>query len=355
MKLEMKAIVLTANQKMELQKIPLEKLDDGSCRILVKNVGVCSSDIQRGCGAGAYFYPLVMGHELSGEIVEVGKDVKNFSKNDAVVVFPLLPCFKCKACKREAYAQCHDYSYYGSRKHGGYAQYLDVKEWNLLKIPQGVDYADAASSEPLAVVLHALKRTGITEEKSIAIIGAGFLGLLMAQIINLKFPKCQVSIFDRNQFKLDIAKKYSQHPVLLKTSQDWEKYLQQEGENKFDIVVEASGVAQNFTNAISMTAHGGTTLWMGNITEDVSMSKKLISSVLRKELNIVGTWNSEYNPKKYDDWKEALDLIKQGVKPSKLVTHWIDLEEVPETLLKLYNHKSGKEKFDLIKAMVKKF
>ncbi len=350
---EMRAVVLTANQKMNLQKIPLPKLDDNSCRIKIKNVGVCSSDIARGFGGSAYFYPLIMGHEISGQIVEIGKKIKNFFINDAVVIFPLLPCFKCEACEREIYAQCHDYSYYGSRCNGAYAEYIDVKEWNLLKIPEGIEYVDAASVEPLGVVLHAIKRTNISNDKKIAIIGAGFLGLLMAQIIKLKFPECQVTIFDRNQFKLDIAKKYSKYSLLLKNQNDWDGYIKLEGEDEFDIVVEASGVAQNFVNAIKITAHGGSTLWMGNVNNDVEISKKTISSVLRKEMTIIGTWNSEYNPKKYDDWKEALDLIKQGVRPSQLVTHFISLEEIPQTLLKIYNHKEGKERFDSIKVMVK--
>lgn len=349
----MKAIVLTANQKMELQKISLDRLEMQSCRIKVKNVGVCSSDIERSCGNGAYFYPLVMGHELAGEVVEIGSQVKNLFVGDAVVVFPLLPCFRCEACKRESYAQCYDYSYYGSRCNGGYAEYLDVKEWNLLKIPQGVDYADAATVEPLAVVIHALKKSQIDENKNFAIIGAGFLGLLMTQIIKLKFPKCQVTVFDRNDFKLEIAGKYACKTVLLKDQKAFDKYLNNDESEKFNIVLEASGVPANFANAIAMTAHNGVTLWMGNVTGDLTLSKKMVSSVLRKELKIIGTWNSEYNPKSYDDWKEALDLIRRGLRPSHLVTHWISLEEVPQILLKLYNHKKGLECFNSIKSMVR--
>ena len=136
----MKAAVLTANKKINIENLVLDSLKSTHCRVKIKNVGICSSDIQRGYGDGAYFYPLVMGHEISGEITEVGAEISEFKIGDRVAVFPLLPCFKCKSCTRNTYTQCQNYSYYGSRQHGGYAEYLDVYTWNLLKIPDEVSF-----------------------------------------------------------------------------------------------------------------------------------------------------------------------------------------------------------------------
>lgn len=355
----MKAAVLVANQTIEMQQMPLGKLADDECRVSIKAVGVCSSDIARGFDKGAYFYPLVMGHEMAGEVVEVGSKVSGFVTGDRTTIFPLLPCFACDACAREAYAQCSNYSYYGSRRHGGYAQYLDVKPWNLLKIPASVSYEDAAAVEPLSVVLHALNRATAMQAPQkgtrLLIIGAGFLGLLMAQLLHKRLPQCDVTIVDRNQFKLDLAKPYVKHTTLLQNDAAWNEYLADASgnANSFDIVVEATGVASAFAHSIKLAKQAATVIWMGNITADLTLPKALTSSVLRKEIAILGTWNSTYRPGKQDDWKDALALIESGVQPSKLVTHWIALEEASDILRKLHDHKSGAAKFESIKAMIR--
>jgi threonine dehydrogenase-like Zn-dependent dehydrogenase len=91
---------------------------------------------------------------------------------------------------------------------------------------------------------------------------------------------------------------------------------------------------------------------MGNITDELTLPKDLVSTVLRKELSILGTWNSIYRPQKPDDWKDSIEFIQNGVRPSELVSHWISLEELPDTLKKLYDHKVRKKAFDSVKVMV---
>lgn len=354
---KMNAAVLVGNEDIRLTQVDCTPLQENQCRIKIMNVGVCSSDIQRGFDSGAYFYPLVMGHEMSGQVVETGKNVTQFVFGQRVVIFPLLPCFTCVSCQNNKFQQCSNYSYYGSREHGGYAEYLNVNEWNLLPIPDEVSYEDAAAVEPLSVVLHALKRIHIfdrTQPHSILILGAGFLGLLMAQILHLKSPLSQVTIIDRNEFKLDIAKDYVQQTILLKNHNDWDQYKKSMKDKLFDITVEATGIPTTFSYSIDLAAPNGTVLWMGNITDDLTISKKQVSSILRKELQLVGTWNSTYIPKVSDDWKEAINLIRDGVKPSNLITQWITLDEVPETLKKLSLHKRRIQQFASIKAMVKR-
>jgi L-iditol 2-dehydrogenase len=353
----MKAVLLKANRQFELTDLPFASLAANACRIRVRNVGVCSSDIQRSCEEGAYFYPLVMGHEFAGEIAEVGHSVQGFQVGDRVVIFPLLPCFKCSACEEEQYVKCRDYDYYGSRRHGAYAEYVDVNAWNILKLPDEVSFKDAATVEPLAVVIHALRRVGLLNASnvqmpsSLCIIGAGFLGLLMAQICHLRYPHLPLTLYDRNAFKLDIAKPYAHQTFLLSSQEEWASHLSS-GENKYDLVVEASGTPSMFCHSIALANPGATVLWMGNITDNLNLSKSLASQILRKELNIMGTWNSLYRPGKSDDWKDALELISQGLRPSELVTHWISLEQVPEILSRFNDHKTGVSPFPAIKAMV---
>lgn len=348
----MKAAMLVADRRIDIVDQPLPVLAADECRVRLKAVGVCSSDIQRGFDKGAYFYPLIMGHEMAGEVAEAGAACTGVKPGDRVVIFPLLPCFSCEACAREAYAQCHDYGYYGSRRHGGYAEYLDVKPWNLLAIPDGVSFEDAATLEPLSVVLHALRRAEPEPDARVLIVGAGFLGLLLAQLMQRLHPGCNVTIADRNAFKLDIAKPYVVRCAALSGDEAWQAFLAAE-KNSYDVVFEATGVPSAFGHAISLAKHGGRVLWMGNITGELTLPKPLVSSVLRKELTILGSWNSSYRPGKQDDWKDALALIAAGLSPAALVTHWVTLEEVPDTLRRLHGHKSGAGRFESVKAMIR--
>ena len=354
----MRAAVLKANREIVLENrtIPLPQEDE--CTIQIAYAGVCSSDIFRGYEGGAYFYPLVMGHELAGEVVALGGLSQDIKVGQRVAIFPLKPCFKCPSCAASNYAQCHKYDYYGSRCDGGYSDFLNVKSWNLLPIPDGVSLKDAALTEPVSVVLHALKRAGLLSELSkieqtqkVAIIGAGFLGLLAVQILRHLHPGLEITIFDRNAFKLAIAKKVGSLTVTIAGSEDWLKYINQKTD-LFDCVLEISGAPENFTHAVEIAKHSGKVLWMGNITGDLLIPKVLVSSILRKELQILGTWNSSYKSCKDDDWCDALELMRAGIRPSDLVTHWATLENVGEHISQMHAHKVLGQRFDHIKCMI---
>ena len=351
---KIKSAVLEKNQKIIVRDIDHAKLEPDECKVKITDAGLCSSDIERAYNNGAYFYPLVMGHELSGEIVDLGSDISNeLSIGDKVCIFPLLPCFKCSACKQSLFALCEDYSYYGSRQHGGFAEYLNVKKWNILKLPNGVSTKDGALVEPTAVALHAVKKLNIDKncKTSLCIFGAGFLGLIATQIVDKLYPNCEITLVDRNQFKLDIGTKYQTQNRCVGDQKSWDSFLS-EKENSFDYVIEFVGVPETFSAAVDVSAAKANVVWAGNITADLILTKQQISSILRKELTITGTWNSIYKGQEVCDWSESIDMIDKGLKPSELVSLNINLEELDATLSKLYQHKKRKAKFNVIKIMV---
>ena len=347
------SVVLKKNQVLKVKNFLLKTPAKNECTVRIKAVGVCSSDVARSFDDGAYFYPLVMGHEISGEVEIVGGGVKEkFMPGDRVTVFPLLPCFQCSACNKSQYAQCKKYSYYGSRKDGGYADYLNVATWNLIKIPNGVSFKDAALTEPISVVLHALNRAKIEniQGKQIAIIGAGFLGLLASELCTVLYPHCDVTLIDRNNYKLKQAKS-GVDTFLLIDHEAREAFLK-EKHNKFDYILEAAGVPSTYLFALQLVAHGGTVVWMGNISADLKLEKEIVSNILRKEINIFGTWNSEYKGEEVCDWEAALRLMENGLHPSDYVDHYIKMSELGETLHKMNLHKKRVRKIELTKAMV---
>ena len=357
MKIKNKSCVLIENGKFNLEENLIGKLKSNECLVKLKFTGVCSSDIYRAFDNSAYHYPLVMGHEISGLIDKVGNKIKSFKRGDRVVVFPLIPCKKCEQCKIQKYNMCKSYSYYGSRIHGGFSQYLIVNEWNLLKIPNEISYDDAACIEPMSIGSHAIKKISedlIKTNKKILIIGSGFIGLVILEILSKCFKQKNISILDRNKFKLKYSQKLASKKILVrKKEKNNSKY-----QNQFDIIFEASGHKSNFIKSLDYAKPSGKIIWLGNITSELNIEKHLVSQILRKELKIIGSWNADFdntNKKSsfINDWKSSFSYMKKGVKPSNYVSKKIKIEEIPINLKKLYFHKLGKKNFNVIKLMVK--
>ena len=352
----MKAAVLKSNREIILENRTIPLPQENECTVRIVFAGVCSSDIFRGYEGGAYFYPLIMGHELGGEIVALGGLSQDFKVGQRVAIFPLKPCFQCPSCLVCDYALCNKYDYYGSRCDGGYSEYLNVKKWNLLPIPDGVSLKDAALTEPVSVVLHALRKAGlrsllptIEQTKKVAIIGAGFLGLLALQILRRLHPKLEITIIDRNSFKLAVVGGIVTENI--KEPEDWVSFINRE-QGLYECVLEVSGAPENFTHSVEIAKHSGKIVWMGNISGDLLIPQLVVSSVLRKELQILGTWNSSYRSREEDDWQAALELMRTGFKPSDLVTHWATLENVGEYIGKMYGHKALGQHFEYIKCVI---
>ncbi len=349
----MKAVVLRSNGKLVVEEMELPTLEADECRVRVHAAGVCSSDFPRGFEGGAYNYPLVMGHEVSGEVVESKSD--RFKPGDHVALFPLIPCGKCDACKRKSYVQCAQYDYYGSRRNGGFAEYLNVKAWNLFPLPSGVGLLEGALIEPTAVVVHALRRadlfTSSPEVNSVAILGGGFLGQIAARILKLKRPDLKVSLIDRNPSKIEAAQAYCTETSRLASQEEWNDYLASKGES-FDAVLEACGAPQTFQASIRLARPSGSVYWMGNIADDLKMDKKLVSSILRKELRILGSWNSDYEPDAESDWTETAQLLKEGLEVQPLANERPDLETLPEAMAKLYDRRTRGSSNTVIKILM---
>ena len=347
----MKSVILKANKKINLEESKISKLKDNQCLVKISYVGICSSDIYRSFEGWAYKYPLVMGHEISGKVVKK-KNINNDIKiGDKVSIFPLLPCFKCKQCRENNFMRCVQYGYYGSRNDGGFAEYIVVNSWNLLKIPKNVDLLNASLIEPLAVVIHAYKKVNLDKNKAILLLGSGFLSLIFQKIIRFYYPNLYIYVVDRNNFKLQLAKKYTSKIKTLNINKkiNLDNFFKN-NKNNFDIIIETTGDPKFYKEAINLSAPNGEILLLSNIINDLKLSKKLVSNILRKELKIRGTWNSYFKKSsKIDDWKESISLIKKGIKPSELVTKIIKLSDIPTYLKKMHNHKTKRKRINYVK------
>ena len=151
--------------------------------VRVRAVGICGSDIPRIYQNGAYSHPLILGHEFSGEVVETGVLADPVWKGQRVGVFPLIPCRECAPCRQKQFEMCRNYGYLGSRRDGGFTEYVAVPEENLIPLPENVTFEAAAMLEPMAVAVHAMRRIKAKPSDRIAICGVGTIVLLLYQLL----------------------------------------------------------------------------------------------------------------------------------------------------------------------------
>lgn len=302
------------------------KPEAGEVLLKVRACGICSSDIERVFITGTYHFPTIPGHEFSGEIVAVGQEVDENLIGKKASVFPLLPCRECHSCQREDYPMCSNYNYFGSRCDGGYSEYLAVPVWNLVFLADDVDFRVAALAEPAAVGLHASNIGGVKAGDKVAVIGTGTIGILIGAFCRLK--GAEVYICGRRAESMKFAESFgfSTIPVTEIESKAAE-YTEGVG---MDVVFEAVGTNESLTSAILGVKNAGTIVAVGNPKGDLQLEKAIYWKILRKQIILRGTWNSNYKEKD-NDWRSVVALMQEKEFPfDKLITRTYDLSQHKE-------------------------
>ena len=314
-----KAANLYAVNDLRYEDASLSECKKDELIIEVKSCGICGSDISRVYDKGTYHFPTIIGHEFSGK---VSYDPENKVSGKKVVVFPLLPCFKCKSCKEGNYATCENYDYYGSRCDGGMSEYIIVKRWNVLIIPQNLSYDEAAMCEPISVARHAILKLGIQNGDNVFISGAGPIGLI-AGMWAKSFGAKDVFYIDVDERKTEFAKNLG--------------FKEYESDILIDCVLEGTGHSDALKKCLEAVKPHGSMVLMGNPADTISLTQNTYWHILRKELKICGTWNSSFNDTE-NDWKESLKAMEDGiinVKP--LITHKFPLSKCNEAFEMIKN------------------
>lgn len=183
----MKAWILYGINDLRLENVRMPLPVKGEVLVRIKATGICGSDVPRVFGTGAHRHPLVIGHEFSGIVEGIGREASAAWLGRRVGVFPLIPCRECTPCRQGQYELCRDYGYLGSRRDGGFAEYVSVPAGNLIGLPESVSFEEAAMLEPMAVAVHAMRRGTENFElfrgAAIAICGLGTVGLLLAMFL----------------------------------------------------------------------------------------------------------------------------------------------------------------------------
>lgn len=300
----MKACILSGIHRLDYDDVATPTMNMGEALVRIRACGICSSDLDR-FHKGAYHYPLILGHEIAGEIVAVADDLDKNLVGKRVVVFPLLPCKTCHNCKKKYYAQCENYDYFGSRRDGGFAEFLSVPLWNLKVFEDKFDFLSASLCEPAAVAKHALSKLR-GHDKKVCIIGSGVIGILIG--IWAKLANVHVFFVARNIEKARFLESLGFGIV----SQ----------ERDFDLCFECVGSEETLQSCIELAKTKGRIVLVGNPKTEMSLPQKTYWRILRQELDVVGVWNSDY-PSDWDFVVQNLDKIPA----EKLITHIFKLHE----------------------------
>ncbi len=312
------------------------------CLVRVHAAGVCSSDVGRAHMGGAYHYPLVMGHEFAGVVERAAKN-GGPPVGAEVAVFPLIPCRSCEACLQGRWAHCIGYDYFGSRRDGGFQEYVAVPPWNLVPLPADLGPDPGCLCEPVAVAAHATRKAPVPGPGATALVlGAGFIGMMTARL--LADRGYVVSVADRNPAKLWLAEAVGLTGLSVAEALG--------RENLFSLVVEATGSPEMFACSVRLARPLGSVVWVGNITGRLTLEQGEVSRILRKELSIRGVWNSDYRRGDHDDWAVALDILARADWIDSLVTHRIGLEDLPRVLADVAGQRKDPVPHGMVKVVV---
>jgi L-iditol 2-dehydrogenase len=325
----MRVVAIHGPGDIRIDTVPTPKPGPDEVVVKIEACGICGSDLPRAFGDGAHFYPVVVGHEAAGEIVAKGSQVKDLQVGDGVAIAPLVPCMACQFCQQGEYSLCSSYSFIGSRQQGCMAEYVCVPGRCVLKLPTGISYEEAAMIEPATVSLHGLLRLKVAGSRVI-VLGTGTIGLLAIQWARF-LGASQVIAVDIDDFKLKIAGKIGADVVLnsgKETDQSLAKLQEATGGHLAGVVVETAGNPATQVQSIEVAASNGSVLYIGTAEKDVHFPASTFEKILRKELNILGSWMSYSPPFPGKEWNMAIQALAQGrIKVGDLITHRYKLHE----------------------------
>lgn len=299
----MKSLVYTAPNTLVYKDVERPACKNGEVAIKVKAVGICGSDVHGYMGeSGRRIPPMTMGHEVAGQIVEVGEGVSEFKIGDRVAIDPIVPCNECEVCQGGTPNLCPQRRVVGVSTpmgtiNGGMADFLVVPTEAVFHIPEDISWDEGALIDPLAVSLHAVKQAGNLNSKKVAVVGCGPIGLFALQCAK-SLGAQSVTAFDLSEYRLQVAAQLGASKTINAASPDVNQYSQ-----AFDVVIEAVGIRKTYETAIGMTRGGGTVICLGLNEKTPAIN---MHEVVSRELILKGTYIFQRK-----EIPETIDLILQ--------------------------------------------
>jgi len=320
---------------IRLEDMPEPAPGPGEVKIRVRACSTCGTDVKISrFGHHHIDPPRVMGHEIAGEVTELGEGVEGWSPGDRVQVIAAIPCGQCEFCARGSMTICPNQVSMGYHFDGGFAEHMIVPRQvlavdGLNRIPEGVSFAEASVAEPFACAINAQNLARVGEGDVVVVIGSGPIGCLHVRLARARGAS-KVFLVELSRERLDMAASIVQPDAAIASSEEdaVARVRELTGGRGADVVITAaaSGAAQE--QAFAMIARQGRVSFFGGLPKDQPTITLDSNLVHYQELTIVGANGSspQHN-------KEALGLIASGAVPvADLITHRLGLDEVLDAI-----------------------
>ena len=336
----MKAAVFHGPHDIRIEDVPDPRVEPDGVVIKVKACGICGSDLylyKRGAREGT-----ILGHEFSGNIVEIGANVTGVEKGDRVVAMSGRGCGQCYWCQQGQFIRCSKLALLGYGFPGAFAQYVSVPFFKpgtyAAKLPEALTYEEGATAEPLAVALYAVTQAQPQPEDTVVVLGVGIIGLFVIQILKA-MGVTQLMVSGRRAKRLKLAKESGANVVVDATQEDIIPIVNEVTSGKgADIVFECAGSSTTYQQAIKMVHRGGKVELVGLYEQPITWNPSFIVS---NDITLIGCglrW----------DLPGAVNLLQSGkVNTKPLITHEFPLDKTKEA----FEIQLGAE--DAIKVLVK--
>ncbi|MFT8313629.1 MAG: zinc-binding alcohol dehydrogenase family protein [Clostridium sp.] len=338
----MKTVYLESPKNIRIKEVGEPVRKENEALIKVRALGICGSDIGAYRGTNPLVsYPRIIGHEIAGEVLEIGNNSKGIKKGDRVIIDPYIYCGKCYPCSLGRTNCCEDLKVLGVHIDGGMTELFTHPSELLVKVPDNIPWDQIPMAEPLTIALHAIHRTKVKEGEHVVINGAGAIGILIAlSAIAYGAVPIVIDIVDE---RLEFAAKLGIKNIINTLTENAEERIRKITNGRMaEVVIEASGANSAIRNSIDYVSYAGRIALTGWPKKETSIPTDLIT---KKELDIRGARTSA------GEFEEALKLISDGtvdVKP--IISKVVSIDEVPRAVEELSDHP---EKYLKINAILK--
>lgn len=324
----MKASRFLGNKTFAVTDLPTPHAGPGELVLRNQVCGVCGTDVHiyhGEPGSADVNPPVVLGHEYSGEVVEVGEGVTGFAVGDHVTVDPNIYCGHCAYCQNGKKQLCPSMEAIGVTRDGGFAQYSLIPASQAFKLEPTVPWEAAAMAEPLACCLHGIDLAGIQVGDKVCVVGGGAIGLLMVQLAKLSGAS-QIVLSEPNEKRRQVGLQLGANAALDPTRPDAQEAFAQVLDGGANVVIECVGNVPAVKSAFQFAGKGATVLLFSVPKVDATFDLPLFD-VYKKELTIKGSF---VNP---DTHARAVALINSGkVDFGPIITHRFTLDQLPEAI-----------------------
>ena len=319
----MRVAVWYNNRDVRIEERPVPRIGPGELLVRIIASGICGSDVMEWYRLNRA--PLVLGHEIAGEVVEVGKGVEKYRVGDRVAVAHHVPCNTCRYCLKGNHTVC-DTLRRTNFDPGGFAEYVRLPAINVDRgvflLPDGMSFEEATFIEPLACVLRGQRKADIRPGQSVLIIGSGISGLLHLQLAKALGAGHIVAV-DINEYRLKAAKKLGADVVF--NAEKFSPDLFREVNSGFlaDVVIVCTGAAAAIAQALASVERDGTVLFFAPTGPGVTMPLSINDVFWRADITLTTSYAG--SPA---DYAAALEIIRAGRVPIKdMITHRLGMAE----------------------------